>query len=977
MNFSLYIRTLHRIAALVVMCALVLPTVALALDKKGEKDYKRGLAFESAQRWEDAAQAFTLALAARPSDVEYQLHYRRAVFNASQSFVMQGRSLAERGDFIGAYNAFRQSFGYDQTNQLAQSEMERMIRLQQAKEEANGTNGTTPSRSSITRGLNGNPAILNDPGKPPATSGEAARITPTAYNPAQNSAQNITPPRAESRRNVQFAADTNLEQVVRELARQLELNVIFDGQFQARTRQLPRIDLQNVTVAQALDYIFLTQGLFFQRLGRRTILVAEQSKRGQYQQLAVRTFYLKNIAPNDARTVIAPLVPPVGGLVPTFSPNNPTNSFTVRATPEQLRVIGDIIKTIDKDRSEVVMDVAIYEVSRSDLLQLGGQLGTAGTLGNLGGTGSLLVPFTGSNVPNAIIGTGMAAVASPTALGAGLLIPSLQLSALQTKSNTRLLAQTQIHAFDGEQSEARIGNRVPIQTAQVFSNFTNTGNNTGGTGNTAGGAFPGGGFPVIQYEPTGLTLKFKPTVFPNLDVQVTMSIESKDVNDVSSLTPTFTERTISGTARIQNNRTMMLASIAQNRESRGRSGLPLLGLIPILGRFITTPTRDNRITDIVIAVTPRVLRAPSINPSDELELPSGSQQSPASETLEAFMQNSDREEQLARNAATPQTATPNAVQSAILNLTPNTNPVVTQNAMPSSAPVVEAARNVVTPAPRVVVDNQVANRVITDQTAATQTASVNQSASNIAQVSIESVPVSSFVIGNNNDAARRQIRTAPTVESDVPAYDAPAFIPAPRALINTTPAVVPDETPRASASVGERMNETGARMNFVSTVASNAPARNIKAASSVQPLATSAADLRFIPNEQWMRVGERRRLMVMLKTDAPLNLAVANLRFDPRVLAVRSVAAGNLFADTEVQPILSHSMDARGNLLVSVSAAGDAAWTMRAGVLLTLEVEALGMGDTSFTFDSDNLHLVAPDNRVITKRTAPGRIVVN
>ncbi|MCP9496044.1 MAG: hypothetical protein MSG64_16475 [Pyrinomonadaceae bacterium MAG19_C2-C3] len=969
MNLSIYIRTLHRIAALIVMCALILPTVAVALDKKGEKEYKRGLAFESAQRWEDAAQAFTLALAARPSDVEYQLHYRRAVFNASQSFVMQGRSLAERGDYIGAYNAFRQSFGYDQTNQLAQAEMERMIRLQQAKEEANGTNGTTPARSSITRSLNGNPAIVNDPGKPPATSGEAARLTPTAYNPGQvvgqNSVQNITPPRAESRRNVQFAADTNLEQVVRELARQLELNVIFDGQFQARTRQLPRIDLQNVTVAQALDYIFLTQGLFFQRLGRRTILVAEQSKRGQYQQLAIRTFYLKNIAPNDARTVIAPLVPPVGGLVPTFSPNNPTNSFTVRATPEQLNVIGNIIKTIDKDRSEVVMDVSIYEVSRNDLLQLGGQLGSAGTLGNLGGTSSLLVPFTGSNVPNAIIGTGTAALASPTALGAGILIPSLQLSALQTKNNSRLLAQTQVHAFDGEQSEARIGNRVPIQTAQIYSGFQNPG--TPGTGNTAGGAFNGGGFPVIQYEPTGLTLKFKPTVFPNLDVQVTMSIESKDVTGVGSLTPTFTERTISGTARIQNNRTMMLASIAQDRESRGRSGIPLLGLIPILGRFVTTPTRDNSKTDIVIAVTPRVLRAPSINPSDERELPSGSQQSPASETLEAFLRESDREEQLARNAATP---------NAIPNLTPDTNAVITQNTMPPSpSPVVEAARSLVTPAPRVVIDNQVANQTV-NQVAANQTASVNQAASNNAHISIESVPVSSFVIGNN-DAVRRQIRTAPTVESDVPSFNAPVFVPAPRALIDTSP-VVPDETPRASASINERVNEIGnGRMNFVSTVAANTPARTIKAASAVQPVATSAADLRFIPNEQWMRVGERRRLMVMLKTDAPLNTAVANLRFDPRVLAVRSVAAGNLFTASEVQPILSHSMDARGNLLVSISAAGDAAWTMRAGVLLILEVEAMGTGDTTVAFESDNLHLVAPDNRVIAKRTAPGRVVVN
>ncbi len=84
--------------------------------------------------------------------------------------------------------------------------------------------------------------------------------------------------------------------------------------------------------------------------------------------------------------------------------------------------------------------------------------------------------------------------------------------------------------------------------------------------------FPTGGFPVINYEPTGLTLKFTPQVFPNLDVQVKMSIESKDVLGASTLTPTFTERTITGTARVQNNRTMMLASVAQKIESRWPEG---------------------------------------------------------------------------------------------------------------------------------------------------------------------------------------------------------------------------------------------------------------------------------------------------------------------------------------------------------------------------------------------------------------------
>ena len=107
---------------LVIFCLLAAPMTAFA-KKKGEKNYKQGLNYESAQQWEKAAQEFTLAVAADPSSTEYQLHYRRAVFNASQMYMQQGRALAEQRDYIGAYNAFRQAYGYDPVNELSLSEM--------------------------------------------------------------------------------------------------------------------------------------------------------------------------------------------------------------------------------------------------------------------------------------------------------------------------------------------------------------------------------------------------------------------------------------------------------------------------------------------------------------------------------------------------------------------------------------------------------------------------------------------------------------------------------------------------------------------------------------------------------------------------------------------------------------------------------------------------------------------------------------
>ncbi|HEY0405229.1 MAG TPA: secretin N-terminal domain-containing protein, partial [Pyrinomonadaceae bacterium] len=688
MKISIRLRSLASL--IVVFCLLAAPMTAFAA-KKGEKNYKQGLQYEAAQQWERAAQEFTLAVAADPANTEYQLHYRRAVFNASQQYMQQGRSLAEQRDYVGAYNAFRQAYGYDPVNQLALSEMERMLRLQQEKDgtppPADDNSGNSSPRVSQTSYQQQNGDVN------PAT----PRQPPTNARGAQQE-QVVAPPTSTERlRVITYSGD--LKQFIRQLSTELGLNVIFDTQSFRQPRTI-EVNLRDVTTAQALDYIFLQEQLFFQKISRRTILVADQTRRPQYQQLVIRTFYLSNIDPQDARNLITAAIPPNQGRPQAIVlPDKATNSITVRDTAENIRLIGDIIQSIDKDRAEVVMDVSIYEVSSRDLLQFGNQLGSAdGSVITLGGSSAVRAVSGSQQVANQVFGS------VPTALGAALILPTSTLSAFQDKNRSRLLASTQVHAFNGEESSARIGQRVPVQTAQTypFGNFNNT-PGTGGTGGTTGGVFSGG-FPVIQYEPTGLTLKFTPQVFPNLDVQVKMSIESKDILGAGSLTPTFTERTLTGTARIQNNRTMMLASVAQDTQSNGRRGLPILSGLPILGRLFSSPTRNNTKTDIVIAVTPRVLRAPAVTPRD-LELrPSGTLQTPTTGSLEAMVQEAEREEQLAATKRAPSNTVaqlPEAEQPAYIpapqallpsNTTATAAPAANINA-PASTANTSAANN--------------------------------------------------------------------------------------------------------------------------------------------------------------------------------------------------------------------------------------------------------------------------------------------
>jgi general secretion pathway protein D len=500
--------------------------------------------------------------------------------------------------------------------------MERMLRLQQGVE-----NGDKPDTAKTGDGT--------------------VKLVPTGYQkPAPQ--DNLVPQKMEKLRDVGFPGGIKLPILIRELAKDLDLNVLFDAESRLDDKNV-KIELKNVTAAKALDYVFLQENLFFQKVGPRTILVAIGNRRQNFQQLVLRTFYLSNADPKDVQKVIQGAIPAQPGRTPTTSIiDEDTNSITIRDTQENIRIIGKLIGSLDKDRAEVVMDVAIYEVSKSDLLKLGNQIGTESSLTNFGGTTTGAIgndnfrPSTSGTVASII----------PRAFGVGLVIPAINLVAFQSKSNAKLLASTQIHAFNNEDSSAKIGQRVPVQTAQLLG----YGNNTGtGTGTGAGNFINNQAASIINYEQVGLDLKFKPIVFPNQDVQVAMEITSKDVV-AGGLNPTFSERVIKGTARIQNNKTLLLASAASDVESNGRQGLPLLGLIPILGRLFTAPTRENRQVDIVIAVTPRVIRAPAILPEDEIERPTGSLAVPTSGSLEALIIQEEIEENLAAARRLPTVA---------------------------------------------------------------------------------------------------------------------------------------------------------------------------------------------------------------------------------------------------------------------------------------------------------------------------------
>ncbi len=873
-------RTRRIISFVLAISLLSLPITAFA--KKGEKNFKKGMDYEAAQQWDKAAQEFTLAVAADPSNMEYQMHFRRASFNASQSYMQQGRSLAEQGDFVGAYNAFRQAYGYDPVNELAVAEMERMLRMQGVKEGRN-----TPTGAKIGEPSEG---AFNANGQGPELPSSSTQM-----------------------RVINYQGD--LKPFIRSLAEQLNLNVIFDRQSFAQSRPLD-INLRDVTTAQALDYIFLQEGLFFQKLSRRTILVADQSRRPQYQQLVLRTFFLSNMKPTDARTLVQQAIPPSVGRPQTIVvPDDATNSLTVRDTAENVQLIGNLLQSIDKDRAEVVMDVNIYEVSKTDLLKFGNQIGTGDF--TLGGSPGFSLLSEAGVVGGRSPGVDLTALVGgiPTALAAALVIPSSSFHALRSRENTKLVASTQVHAFNGEESTARIGQRVPVQTAQAYPFGVQTGQpNTGST-------FPSGGFPVINYEPTGLTLKFTPQVFPNLDVQVKMNIEQKDVLGANSLTPTFTERTMTGTARIQNNRTMMLASVSSDIETRGRRGIAFIGGLPIIGRLFTSPTRDIRQIDIVIAVTPRVLRAPTVTPRDEEMRPSGTLQAPTTGSLAEMVREADRDDRIAAARALPREVSIQ-IPDAPVEVRPQ-QPAVAQN-----------------------------------QSAANQSTTAASGSTN----------TTSFVPATSQAVASQPTNNQPTTTATVPnkpsetVDELQAFVPAPKSLVseqaaNEVAAVNPSTAGTQNASLSSLPSATNTSLNVTSGT-------------------NRVAKLSLIEGDQVLKVGEKKRYAIQFSSDVSLSLALVGLRFDPKVIKMNGVSAGTLIGPAGAGITFGHSIDANGVCLISLSALNSKASIAGAGDLIFIDVEGVGEGNAALVFDKATMHLVAVDARDVITQLVQGTATV-
>lgn len=675
--------------ALCLSFCLCLPTMTVvAGGKNGKKNFKEGVKHENTEQWDLAAQQYALAVADEPDNAEYRLRLVRAMQMASLMFAARGDLLAARGDYAGAYNAYARASTYDSSNETMRTKMARMIEQQKAQ-----------------IGL-----------------GETASYNPRTGNPIPTSNEIRTPParaRSEAMQRIEFNEGASLKVVINTLARQLNLNVVFDESFKDTNKF--SLLLNDVSPAKAFDILLQQTKHIFELMDRRTIMIYADNppNRQRVERLLVKTFYLSNADLNETRAIVQANL----GSQRQVNVSKQLNALVVRATPAELAVAQSLIDSLDKNRSEVVIDVDIYEVSNSTSLEIGNQIATSGltttkttydsdgnpvtvttgtsaSLSNLGGLGRATVSALAGN----IFGLG-------GGLGTVIGLPPSSLSLLQSKGKSRLLASTQVHAQDGEQNQTVVGRSVPIRTGTNYLSGTSTTTSTNNNNYS---------FDNIQYRDVGLVIDVTPTITNEGYVQVKMKLESSNVEATgtdSYLTPTFTKRSLTTISRIQDGVAAVVACVKQDSKGNSRASIPIVGMMPILGRLFSAPKETSSQSDIVITVTPHIIRAPEITPDDHLAHLSGTQQAGATQTIEEVVYRAQTEEDQERRAIARRSTPPagelhvEAASRVVFPVTPTpSDPVETQPAslaeeVPAAtlrnaprAEVVPAVRPVTSPA---------------------------------------------------------------------------------------------------------------------------------------------------------------------------------------------------------------------------------------------------------------------------------------
>jgi len=372
------------------------------------------------------------------------------------------------------------------------------------------------------------------------------------------------------------------------LGRFTRVNVVFDPTYRDQTVTL---DLRNSTLEAALQSVAASTRNFYRVTAQRTITVVPDTpaKRREYEEEVVRTFFLSNADIKETMDLLR-IVVDLRRVAPTAA----TNAITIKDTPERVAAAGKLIAAIDKARPEVVIDVELLEVDRTRLREFGIQIASPGT------------PPTGLDGQVSINREGLTLRDLRNMTQADVFLtnlPGLFYKLLKTDENTRTLANPQLRTSEGIPAQARFGERVPVPVT-TFSPIA-----TGGVAQQPITSF--------NYENIGVNIDITPRTHHDDQVTLTLKIAISNISGIGyGGLPTFGNREINTVIRLKDGETNLLAGLIRDDERRTLEGVAGLSDIPVLGKLFAHTKRESQETDIVLTLTPRIVRVLDLSETD-------------------------------------------------------------------------------------------------------------------------------------------------------------------------------------------------------------------------------------------------------------------------------------------------------------------------------------------------------------------------
>jgi len=405
--------------------------------------------------------------------------------------------------------------------------------------------------------------------------------------------------------------DTTLRTVFEVIARTSGINFVFDKDVRADTKVT--IFMRNTSIDDVVKLLLATNQLDRKLLNENSMLIypGTPAKTREYAELVTRSFYLANADVKQAQAMVRALVKTRDVFV-----DEKLNLLVMKDTPEAVLLAERLLESLDMAEPEVMLDVEVLEVTRSKLLDLGLQFPDQVGYGLLQPSSNSTIVNNGVTQTNTNLGgtlaPGFVDLRNRSGLTSFVTNPALLLNLRNQDGDGNLLANPRIRVKNREKAKIHIGEKLPV--------FTTT--STANVGVSAS----------VAYLDVGLKLEVEPNVFLDDDVAIKVSMEvSSIVKEVpgpsSSLAYQVGTRSVATTLRLRNGETQVLAGLISDEERNNASRLPGLGDVPLLGRLFSTQRNNNNKTEIVLLITPRIVRNINRPLASGVSIPAGSETS--------------------------------------------------------------------------------------------------------------------------------------------------------------------------------------------------------------------------------------------------------------------------------------------------------------------------------------------------------------